>query len=217
LGSITLAQDLMVTPMGLYSMTLSPTSVAGSHPVAGTVRLVCNAGPGPITVELGSGNAAVAFPVAGSVVVPQGTRTAGFQVATAAVAGKTEVPITAVANGHSKSRTLTVTPMAAVSPTSLKFGSHPVNSTSAVLAATLVNRGTMPFAVSGVTLGGSGARHYAQTNDCPASLDPDESCTIGVTFAPVSSGGKTAKLYVATSATGTPLAVSLSGTGLASP
>jgi len=216
-GSITLNQELTVRPMGLYSVSLSPTSVAGSNPVAGTVKLVCSAGPGPVAVELGSNNAAVATPVTQTVFVPQGLKSATFDLVTTPVPAKTSVTITATANGTSKSKTLTVTSMAAVSPTTLRFGSHVLNTTSPVLAVMLVNRGTMSFAVNGITLGGTGAGHFAQANDCPANLDAGASCTIGVTFTPTATGNKSAKLYVATSATGTPIGVSLYGTGVLPP
>jgi hypothetical protein len=214
LGAITLNQDLTVRPMGLYSMSLSPTSVAGSNPVAGTVRLDCSAAPGPIAVELGSSNALVATPLIQTVFVAQGLKSATFDLVTTPVTAKTSVTITAAANGTSRSRTLTVTSMAAVSPTTLRFGSHVLDTASPVLAVTLVNRGSMPFAVAGFTLGGSGARHFSQANDCPANLDADASCTIGVTFTPTSTGNKSAKLYVATSATTTPIGVSLYGKGV---
>jgi len=217
LGSITLNQELTVRPMGLYSMSLAPASVVGGYPVVGTVKLVCSAGPGPVAVELGSSNALVATPLTQTVFVPQGLRSATFDLVTTPVTAKTSVTITAAANGTSKVRTLTVTSMAAVSPTTLRFGSHVLNTASPVLAVTLVNRGTMPFAVTGFTLGGSGARHFAQANDCPANLDAGASCTIGVTFTPTSTGNKSAKLYVATSATSTPTGVSLYGTGVLPP
>jgi hypothetical protein len=92
-----------------------------------------------------------------------------------------------------------------------------VGSTAPELAVTLSNKGTLSFAVTGISLGGTGAPHFAQLNDCPASLAPGESCSIGVTFKPASTGKKSAKLYVATSATGTPLGVSVYGTGLSPP
>jgi len=48
-------------------------------------------------------------------------------------------------------------------------------------------------------------------------LDIGASCTIGVTFRPAFAAYKTAKLSIATSATATPLSVSLSGTGVLPP
>jgi hypothetical protein len=41
------------------------------------------------------------------------------------------------------------------------------------------------------------------------------SCSIGIPFTPAVAGGKAARLRIATSATSTPLRVSLSGTGVA--
>ena len=155
--------------------------------------------------------------MAGSVVIPQGLRSASFEIVTTPVAAKTPVTMTAVANGTSRSKTLTVNPMAAVSSTSLRFGSHVINTSSPEMTVTLLNRGTMSFAVTAITLGGTGVVHFAQANDCPASLAPGETCSIGVIFTPTSTGSKSGKLYVATSATGTALLVSLYGTGVLPP
>jgi hypothetical protein len=152
--------------------------------------------------------------VASSVFVPQGVSSATFNVATNPVAAKTTATIGGTANNITKSSTLTLTPAAAVSPTSLKFGSLAVNSTSAAQNVTLSNKGAVAFAVNGITLTGTYASWFGQTNDCPASLPAGQSCTISVTFKPLGTGSKTAKLTVATGATATPLNVSLSGAGI---
>jgi hypothetical protein len=103
---------------------------------------------------------------------------------------------------------------AAVSPTSLRFGSVALGTASAPLNATLSNNGAAAFSVSSISLTGTGASWFAQTNNCPASLAPGASCTISVTFTPAAAASKSAKLSIATSATSTPLSVSLSGTGI---
>lgn len=79
--------------------------------------------------------------------------------------------------------------------------------------ATLTNEGTAAFAITSITLTGNYAAWFAQDNDCVANLAPGESCTIGVTFTPAAAATRSAKLSIATSATATPLNVSLSGTG----
>ena len=89
-----------------------------------------------------------------------------------------------------------------------------VNTTSPVLSATLSNKGTLPFSIISIGLTGTSAKYYAQTSDCPANLAAGATCTIGVTFTPTVTGSKSAKLTIATSATATPLSVSLSGTGI---
>jgi hypothetical protein len=200
--------------MGLSSVTLTPTAVVGGNQVTGKATLECAAAPGPVTVDLASSNAAVAYPVAASIVVPQGVNNATFDVATNPVLAKTSATISGTANGIKKSKLLTVNVTAAVSPTSLKFGSVAVAQTSAPLNATLTNKGAVPFSVNSISLTGTAASWFAQTNNCPASLAAGASCTISVTFTPQAAASKSAKLTIATSATSTPLSVSLSGTGI---
>jgi hypothetical protein len=89
-----------------------------------------------------------------------------------------------------------------------------VGATCEARNATLTNRGAGAFAVNGISISGTGESGFAQTNDCPALLAPGASCTIGVTFRPLSATTRSAKLSLDTSATTTPLTVLLSGTGL---
>ena len=217
LGGITTSQVLTVRPMGLSSLTLTPSAVVGGQPVIGKATLECKAGPGPITVDLASSNAAVAYPVAVDLVVPQGVRSQTFDVATNAVLAKSSTTIAGTANEITKSKTLTVAVAAAVSPTTLKFGSVVVGTTSGVLSTVLTNKGAVPYSILSLGLTGTSAKYFAQTNDCPATLEAGATCTIGVTFAPTVIGSKTAKLSIATTATATPLSVSVSGTGVSAP
>jgi len=82
------------------------------------------------------------------------------------------------------------------------------------LSATLSNRGTVSYAIDGISLTGTNARYYSQTSNCPANLAAGASCSITVRFSPIIAGTKSAKLSIATSATSAPLNVSLSGTGI---
>jgi hypothetical protein len=214
LGGATLSQDLVVRPMGLLSVTLSPSTVPCGKPVAGTAKLECKAGPGAVTLELSGSNAAAAYPVAASIAVPQGLQSVAFDVATNPVLSKTTASISASANATTKSRTLTVTPAASVTPTSLRFGNVAVNTTSAALSTTLYNKGAAAYSIVSIGLTGTSAKYFAQSNDCPADLDAGASCTVAVTFTPTVTGGKSARLSIATGATSTPISVSLSGTGL---
>lgn len=217
LNGATASQPLSLRPMGPTSVLFKPTStVGGMLPgVTGTVKLLCRAGPDPITVDLASARPEAAYPVAASVVVPVGVQSATFQMMSEQVYAKTLVSVSATANGITKSRSLTVLPWAFVDPpTALKFGGVVVGATSETRNATLTNKGAGAFAVNNISVSETGGSWFAQTNDCPASLAPGASCTIGVTFRPLSATSRSAKLSVATSATATPLTVSLSGTGL---
>lgn len=214
LGGVTLNKPLTVRPIALSLLSLSPTTVVGGLPATGKATLECAAGPGSIMVNLGSSNAAVAAPAAASISVPKGSSTANFSVTTGSVASKVSVSISADANGVTKSKKLTVTPAASISPTSLKFGSVPVGATSNVQIATLTNKGGAAFSVSSIGITGTYASWFTQTSNCPASLNGGASCTINVTFKPLAAASRSASLKIATSATSTPLSVALSGTGI---
>jgi hypothetical protein len=214
LGAASLTRPLTVRPIDLTSLTLSPSTVVGGHPSTGTATLECAAGPGPVTVDLSTSNAAAASPVAPTVVVPQGLKSETFTIATNPVLSKSSAMVTAEASTTTKSRRLNVVPAATVSPTRLAFGGVAVGQTSGAMVATLRNDGLGSFAVNSIGLTGTYAVWFSQTNNCPANLAAGASCTISVTFSPQAALTKSAKLTIATSATSTPLSVSLSGTGI---
>jgi len=214
LGGATLSQTLTLRPMGMLSVSLSPTTVVGTQRATGTAKLECKAGPGPITVSLASSQPAVAQPVAANVVVPQGLQSATFDVTSSKVLAKATAAISGTANGITKSKTLTVTPAASVSPTVLDFGSVSVGSTSEPLAATLMNKGAIAVSIDSVAVTGTYASWFPMTENCPNSLAPGASCTITVRFAPVAAAARSAKVTITSSATATPLAVTVRGTGV---
>jgi hypothetical protein len=109
-GGTVLTRKLSVRRIGMLSVGLVPTSVTGTHRVAGTAKLECKAAPGPIMVNLASSNSAVAHPVAASIVVPQGLQSVSFDVVTNQVLSPRKVAISGTANGITKSKMLTVTP-----------------------------------------------------------------------------------------------------------
>jgi hypothetical protein len=214
LGGATQSESLTLRPIGLQTLSLSPTSVVGGNGVLGTAKLECRAGPGAITVGLASSNTGVAEPSTLSVSIPAGVQSGTFDVTTSPVLAKASTVIAASANGISKTKTLTVTPAAAVSPTSLRFGSIAVGQTSAPLTATLTNRGTSSFSIGSIVLTGTYATWFAMTENCPNSLAPGASCAIAVTFRPLAALSKSAKLSIATTATSVPLSVTVAGTGI---
>ncbi len=110
LNTATVSTNLTIRPIGVKSLSISPSSVVGGSSATGKITLEFPAAPGPITVNLSSSNGAVAAPTVGSVVVPHLSSTAKFTIATHAVAANTAVTITATANGISKSANITVTP-----------------------------------------------------------------------------------------------------------
>jgi hypothetical protein len=94
---------------------------------------------------------------------------------------------------------------------------------SAPQILTLSNNGANPVSISGISIIGSGAGAFAQTNNCPASLAANSSCTISVTFDPPVVGGVfvnapppdilTAQVSVTDAAGNSPQIANLIGTG----
>ena len=103
-------------------------------------------------------------------------------------------------------------PQASLSPSNLTFTNITVGTTSAAQTITLSNPGTATLNITGITVTGTNASLFAETNTCDATLAAGANCSISVTFAPTIAGNASASISVADSATGSPQAVSLSGT-----
>ena len=212
-GGTVLTRKLSVRRIGMLSVRLDRTRVVGTKPAVATAELECEAAPGPIMVNLASSNAAIAYPVAASIVVPQGLQSAPFDIATSKVLSRQTASISATANGIKKAKTLTVTPASFVSPTSLQFGTVPVGATSSPRAATLTNKGNTSFTIGSIGIAGTNPLSFEMAETCPTILAAGASCSINVRFKPTAATTRFAKLSIATGARLVPLTVWLSGTG----
>ena len=110
---------------------------------------------------------------------------------------------------------LAAAPAASIAPGSLAFGNQTINTTSAAQTVTLTNTGNAALSIAGITVTGTNASDFAQTNTCGSSLAASANCTITVTFTPSASGSRTASVSISDNASGSPQTVSLSGTGTA--
>ncbi len=104
-------------------------------------------------------------------------------------------------------------PVVSLTPTSLTFVSQTVGTTSASQSITLSNTGSAVLAIDSITITGTDASEFNQTNGCSASLAADSSCTINVTFAPTTAGNATASVSFTDDAAGSPQTVPLTGVG----
>jgi hypothetical protein len=104
---------------------------------------------------------------------------------------------------------------ATLTPASLSFASTTVGSSTASQTATLTNTGKAAMTISSILFSGAGATSYTDTTTCGATLAVGASCTIAVTFKPVSTGTLTATLTVTDNAIGGKQTVSLTGVGVA--
>jgi hypothetical protein len=101
---------------------------------------------------------------------------------------------------------------AAISPTSLLFSAENLGSTSPAWNVVLTNNLSTPLPIS-ITITGIDPGDFAETNNCGGSVAAKSSCTISVTFKPVSTGTRVATLNVNDSANNSPQTVGLSGFG----
>jgi hypothetical protein len=100
-----------------------------------------------------------------------------------------------------------------LSPPSLSFGSQIIGTASAPQNVVFSNPGSGDLTFAAVTITGGNPGDFAQTNNCPAILAPQASCTFRVTFTPAAAGSRSASLVITDNGTGSPQAVTLSGTG----
>jgi subtilisin family serine protease len=101
--------------------------------------------------------------------------------------------------------------VAALSPSSLAFGTQTVGTSTASQAVTLTNSGNTLLSISSLQTSGD----FSQTNNCGTSLNAGASCTINVVFSPAALGSRTGSLSLSSNSNPAPTAVSLSGAGLA--
>lgn len=100
-----------------------------------------------------------------------------------------------------------------LSPSSLNFGSQKVGTKSAPQTITLTNQGITSLGITQISIGGINARDFAETNNCPSSLNAGATCTITVTFNPSKTGTRKAQVSITDHGGGSPQTVPLSGTG----
>jgi len=116
----------------------------------------------------------------------------------------------------SAAATLTVNPAPSpgiqVSPTSINFGNAVVGSTSSQ-PLIIANTGTATLSITQVTETGS-AFFNVSGFSLPLNLSVGQQATITVAFLPTSVGAASGNISIVSNAPGSPLAISLSGTGL---
>jgi hypothetical protein len=98
----------------------------------------------------------------------------------------------------------------ALNPSGLLFPTQSLGTTSPPRTVTLTN-GDSSQTISSISVTGTAAGDFAETNNCPASLALGAQCTITVTFTPTAVGIRRASVEVTDSAPGSPQYISLTG------
>jgi hypothetical protein len=103
--------------------------------------------------------------------------------------------------------------LAILSPTSLAFGNQSVDMTTAAQTVTVSNTGNAALSITSLSLMGTNASDFDESNTCGNSLAAGANCTIAVMFTPSVTGTEAASLSIADNSSGSPQTVPLSGAG----
>jgi len=100
-------------------------------------------------------------------------------------------------------------PVLGLAPASLTFPARTVGTTSPAQTVTLTNNGPGTLTLASITISGD----FAFASSCPATLAQGATCTVAVTFTPVTAGARAGSLAIGSNAGASPQSVPLGGTG----
>jgi hypothetical protein len=106
-----------------------------------------------------------------------------------------------------------VEPVIALSPSSLSFASTIINTVGATKTITATNTGSATASITSISVTGTNANQFTESNNCGSTLAINASCTISVTFKPTVGGTWNASVSLADNAAGSPQTAALTGLG----
>jgi hypothetical protein len=101
-----------------------------------------------------------------------------------------------------------------LSPPSLNFGNQTLGISSSPQNVTLQNTGNINLTITSIQITGTNSGDFAQTNNCPGSVPPNNGCQISVTFTPTATGTRNAAVSITDNAPGSPQSIPLTGVGV---
>lgn len=118
--------------------------------------------------------------------------------------------------GSKTSQQEKATTSATIDPGSIDFGNQVTKKASASKRITVTNTGEKPLYINSVVLSGDNASDFALAKDtCTgATVGPQKSCVVDVTFAPADLGTRKAEMIITDNAIDSHQKVILTGTGI---
>jgi predicted phage tail protein len=190
---ISSTQTIQLTNSGTGTLSVTQVSASGTGFSLGTLAL---------PISLGAGQSST-FNVQ---FLPQSAGAVTGSVTVSSNAPNS--PATVALSGTGVAATLTLS----FSTTSLAFGNVNAGSSSA-LPVTVTNTGNGNVTISGISESGTGFTLSGAST--PVTLAANQSTTFNVNFAPSAAGTDSGSVTVTSNATGSPQAITLSGTGVA--
>ncbi|HXJ94620.1 MAG TPA: choice-of-anchor D domain-containing protein [Terriglobia bacterium] len=215
---------------GLPSVSLSPTSLTFASQNIGTtspaqVVTLTNTGNGTLSLtsititgtnpgdfaETNTCGTAVAAGANCSISVTFSPTTTGTRTATLSVTDNAAGSPQTVSLTGTGASTATVT----LKPTTLTFSKQLVgtSSTGQTITLSVTGAGNGGLNITSISITGTAAGDFSQTNTCGASVAFGSSCSITVTFTPIVNGTRKATLSISDDAPGSPQTAALSGVG----
>ena len=198
----------------LSAFSCSSATMTGPGSVTCTPTLSGAAPTGGVAVTVSSSSTTVTVP--STVTVAAGATSAAFAATVSSFSTAQTVTLTATAGGVSKSFALQLSPSSptlSINATSISFGTVAVNS-QATQAVTLTSSGTAAVTVNSSTTTGTG--FSVSGSSFPVTLNPGQTLTLSVQFAPTAAGSATGQLTIKSNSSTNPTAnIALSGTGQA--
>jgi hypothetical protein len=197
-GSTSMAQSVTLSDTGNTSLTISSIALSGANAADFAQTNDCGSGVG----VSGSCTISVTFAPAAA-----GSRSASLLVTDNA--GGSPQTVSLSGTGFTPATTISL------SASSLAFGQENMAATTVPQTITLTNTGKVTLSITSMIVAGANPGDFAQTTTCGATVAAGAKCTLGVTFAPTTTGSRTASLSISDNASGSPQTVSLTGTGVA--
>ena len=196
-GATSAAKVLTVTNTGSSALGFTSFALSGEAD-----DFVLSNGCGSVLAAKASCSISISFKP-----VSAGSKTATLVITDRAVSSPQSVTLTGTA---------TAAPIASVFPASETFPSTVVGSMSAPQDFTLLNTGSADLKISLVAITGE-ADDFVLSNNCGASLAPHATCTLSISFKPVSAGNKSATLVVTDDAAPSSQSATMTGIAIAQP
>jgi len=227
-GTVTsAAATLTVNPAPAPAIQVNPTSINFGNAVDGTklsqVLILKNTGTATLSITQVTETGSASFTVSGFLLPlnvsagQQTTMTVAFQpTAVGATSGNISIVSNAATSPTSVARAgtgIAATLRLGISPTSLSFGNVTTGTSSTTQNVTITNTGNVNVTISQINLSGAG---YSTTGgSAPVTLTPAQNLILTVQFSPTTAGAASGTISIMSNASGSPAAVSLSGTGVA--
>ncbi len=193
-------QPVTLTNSGTLALQVSGIAVSGAQP--GDFVM----GAGSTCPAAGGTLAAAGSCLMNLVFAPSqtGQRTAVVSVVDNAPGSPQQVSLSGVGTSASLS----------VNSTALAFAAQTLAVPTAAQSATVRNTGGSAIQISGITESGTNAGDFQESSNCPLTMNAGASCAVNAVFSPTGGGARSAAIFVADNAPGSPQVIALSGTGL---